>query len=53
MKTYHNIKKYFFREGLKENVQNFVAKCVVHQWKKGEKIKTPWLLQPLAIPIQS
>jgi len=29
-----------------------VVECVVFQQNKGEKIKTPSLLQPLAVPIQ-
>jgi hypothetical protein len=52
LKTYHRIKKYFFWEGIKADVQNFVAKCVVCQQNKGETIKTLGLLQPLAIPSQ-
>jgi hypothetical protein len=52
LKTYHRIKKDFFWEGLKTDVQNFVFECVVFQQNKGETIKTPGLLQPLAIPSQ-
>jgi hypothetical protein len=39
-------------EGLKADVQKFVVECVVCQQNKGETIKTPRLLQPLAIPSQ-
>jgi hypothetical protein len=39
-------------EGLKTIVQNFVSECLICQWNKGDKIKTPGLLQPLAIPSQ-
>jgi hypothetical protein len=53
LKSYHKIKKDFFWEGLKTDVQNFVFECLVFQQKKGDKIKTPSLLQPLAIPIQN
>ena len=52
LKTYDMIKKDFFGEGLKTNVQNFVTKCVVCQQNKGETIKTLGLLQPLSIPSQ-
>ena len=52
MKTCHSIKKHFFWEGLKIDVQKFVFECVVYQQNKGETIKTPGLLQPLAIPSQ-
>ena len=50
--TYHRVKKYFFGDGLKSNVQRFVAECVVYQQNKVETIKTPGLLQPLSIPSQ-
>jgi hypothetical protein len=52
LKTCHRIKKVFFWEGLKTDVQNFVSECMVCQHNKGETIKTPRLLQPLAIPSQ-
>ena len=41
-----------FWEGLKTDVQNFVFECLVCQKNKGEKIKAPGLLQPLAIQSQ-
>ena len=40
----------FFWDGLKFDIQNFVAKCLVFQKNKVETIKTPGLLQPLSIP---
>jgi hypothetical protein len=43
---------FFFWEGLKTDVQKFVSECLVFQQNKGETIKTPSLLQPLAIPNQ-
>jgi hypothetical protein len=52
LKTYHRVKKDFFWDGLKTNVQRFVAECVVCQQNKVETIKTPGLLQPLSIPSQ-
>jgi hypothetical protein len=52
LKTYHRVKKDFFGDGLKTNVQRFVAECLVYQQNKVETIKTPGLLQPLSIPIQ-
>jgi hypothetical protein len=50
LKTYHRVKKDFFWDGLKTNVQRFVVECVVFQQNKVETIKTPGLLQPLSIP---
>jgi hypothetical protein len=52
LKTYHRVKKDFFWDGLKTNVQIFVAECVVCQKNKVETIKTPSILQPLSIPSQ-
>ena len=52
MKTYHRVKKEFFWDGLKTDVQWFVAECLVCQQNKVETIKTPGLLQPLSIPSQ-
>jgi hypothetical protein len=52
LKTYHRVKKDFFWDGLKTNVQWFVAECLVFQKNKVETIKTPCLLQPLSIPSQ-
>jgi hypothetical protein len=52
LKSYHRVKKDFFWDGLKTDVQRFVAACLVFQQNKVETIKTPGLLQPLAIPSQ-
>ena len=52
LKTYHRVKKDFFGDGLKYDVQKFVAECLVFQQNKVETIKTPGLLQPLSIPSQ-
>jgi hypothetical protein len=52
LKTYHKIKKDFFWEGIKIDVQNFVLECVLCRQNKGETIKMSGLLQPLAIPSQ-
>jgi hypothetical protein len=52
LKTYHGIKRDFGGEGIKIVVQNCVVECLVFQHNKGETIKNPILLQPLAIPIQ-
>jgi hypothetical protein len=49
LKRYHRIKKDFFWEGLKNDVQNFVFECLVCQQNKGETIKTSGLLRQLAI----
>jgi hypothetical protein len=52
LKTYHRVKKDFFWDGLKTDVQRFVAECLVCQQNKVETIKTLGLLQPLSIPSQ-
>ena len=52
LKTYHRVKKDFFWDGLKTDVQRFVPECLVCQQNKVEKIMTPGLLQPLSIPSQ-
>src|SRR6202044_199334 len=52
LQTYHRVKKEFFWEGLKSNIQKFVAECLVCQQNKVQTIKTPSLLQPLSIPSQ-
>eukprot|EP00253_Pinus_taeda_P022389 PITA_22389 len=52
LKTYHRVKKEFFLEGLKLDIQKFVGECLVCQQNKVETIKTPGLLQPLSIPSQ-
>jgi hypothetical protein len=52
LKTYHRVKKGLFWDGLKTDVQRFVAECLVCQQNKVETIKTPGLLQPLSIPSQ-
>jgi hypothetical protein len=52
LKTYHRVKKDFFLDGLKTDVQRFVAECLVFQQNKVEKIKTTGILQPLSIPSQ-
>jgi hypothetical protein len=48
----HGQEGFFWGEGLKNYVQKFVSECLVCQQNKGETIKTPGLLQPLAIPSQ-
>jgi len=52
LKTYQRVKKEFFLDGLKSDIQKFVVECLVCQQKKVETIKTPGLLQPLSIPNQ-
>ena len=46
------MKKDFFWDGLKFDIQKFVAECLVFQQNKVETIKTPGLLQPFSIPSQ-
>ena len=52
LKTYHRVKKEFFWDGLKFDIQKFVAEFLVCQQNKVETIKTPGLLQPSSIPSQ-
>jgi hypothetical protein len=52
LKTYHRVKREFFWDVLKTDVQRIMAECLVFQQNKVETIKTPCLLQPLAIPSQ-
>ena len=52
LKTYHRVKKDFFRDGLEYDIQKFVVECLVFQKNKVETIKTLGLLQPLSIPSQ-
>jgi hypothetical protein len=52
LKTYHRVKKDFFWDGLKTDVEMFVEECLVCQENKVETIKTPCLLQPLCIQSQ-
>ena len=52
LKNYHKVKIKFFWDGLKYDIQNFVAECLVFQQNKVDTIKIPCLLQPLPIPSQ-
>ena len=52
LKTYHRVKKEFFWDGLKSDIEKFVAECLVCQQNKVETIKTPSLPHPLSIPSQ-
>ena len=52
LKTYHKIKKKFFWDDLKLDIQKFVAECLVCHENKVETIKTSGLLQPLSTPSQ-
>ena len=52
LKTYHRVKKEFFWDGLKFDIQKFVAECLVFQQNRVETIKTSGLLQPLSIRSQ-
>jgi hypothetical protein len=52
LKTYHRVKKDFFGDDLKTDVERFLEECLVCQQNKVEKINTRGLLQPLSIPSQ-
>jgi hypothetical protein len=49
-KTYDRVKRYFFWDGMKQDVLTFVAECDVYQCNKGETVKTPGTLTLLPIP---
>jgi hypothetical protein len=49
-KTYDQVKRYFFWDGMKQDIRNFVAECDVCQRNKGETVKSPGTLQSLSIP---
>jgi hypothetical protein len=51
--TYQRLKKMFYLQGMKQDVQNFIKQCVVCQMAKHELCKYPSLLQPLPIPQSS
>ena len=53
LKTYHRVKKDFFWDGLKFDIQNFMAEFLVFQQNQVDTIKTPSLLQPLVILSQN
>jgi hypothetical protein len=50
LKTYHRVKREFFWDDLKTDVQRFVVECLVFQKNKVETINTPGHLQPSTIP---
>jgi hypothetical protein len=49
-KTYDRVKRYFFWDGMKQDIHNFFVECEVCQRNKGEIVKSPGTLQPLPIP---
>ena len=49
-KTTRRIKRTFYWENLKRDVQIFISECFVCQRFKGEHVHTPVLLQSLPIP---
>jgi hypothetical protein len=49
-KTYDQVKRSFFWDGMKKDIHTFVAECDVCQCKNGETIKSPGKIQPLLIP---
>jgi transposase InsO family protein/ribosomal protein L21E len=48
--SYHRIKKLFYWPGLKRDVEQWVAQCVVCQRSKHEHCHYPGLLDPLPVP---
>jgi len=51
-KTYHMVKRHFFWDGLKNDIQRIMEECFVFKENKVETIKTPCILQPLSISSQ-
>ena len=49
-KMYQDLKRQYWWEGMKRDVANFVAKCMVCQQVKAEHQRPSGLLQPLPIP---
>jgi hypothetical protein len=43
-KTYDWLKRYFFRDGMKQEFHTFLAKCDFFQCKKRETVKSPGTL---------
>jgi hypothetical protein len=52
LKTYHRVKREFFGDGLKTDVQRFAEECLVFQQNNVEIVKASGIVQPLAIPSQ-
>jgi hypothetical protein len=50
LKTCHRVKREFFWDGLKTDVQRFMAECLLCQQNNVETINTAGILQPLTIP---
>jgi ferritin-like metal-binding protein YciE len=48
--TYNRVKQLFSWPGLKEQVKQFVASCLVCQQAKTERVAYPGLLEPLKVP---
>jgi hypothetical protein len=40
-KTYDQVKRSFFWEGMKQDIRKFIAECEVCQRNKGETVKSP------------
>ena len=49
-KMYRNIKENYLWSGMKKDVAEFVARCLVCQQVKAEHQRLPRILQPLPIP---
>lgn len=50
LKTYHKIKKRYYCQGMKKDIQVFMSHCGNCQQNKFEIVSPPRLLQPLPIP---
>jgi hypothetical protein len=46
---YHDLREFYWWEGMKKDVADFVSKCLVCQQVKAEHQKPAGLLQPIEI----
>jgi hypothetical protein len=44
------IKRQYYWQGMKNDIKNYVERCLKCQVSKIEQVKNPGLLQPLTIP---
>ncbi|MCI30562.1 transposon TF2-1 polyprotein, partial [Trifolium medium] len=49
-KTFHRLQANFYWSGMRQDVRNFVARCLICQATKYETKKPAGLLQPLPLP---
>ena len=52
-KMYHDLREIYMWEGLKRDIEEFIAKCLNCQQVKAEHLKSGGLLQEIQIPTRS